>query len=66
MAAPREPNARLRETIEAIGCTYEALAKDVRRIAAENGEIVNTISPPPDNRKGPGQRPAVIIATGRS
>ncbi|WP_030617683.1 hypothetical protein [Streptomyces sclerotialus] len=42
MAAPREPNARLRETIEAIGCTYEALAKDVRRIAAENGEIVNT------------------------
>ncbi|MGI5468364.1 tetratricopeptide repeat protein [Streptomyces sp. CA-132043] len=42
MAAPREPNARLRETIEAIGCTYEALAKDVRRIAAENGENVNT------------------------
>lgn len=42
MAAQRAPNSRLRETIEATGCTYEALAKDVRRIAAENGEIIQT------------------------
>ncbi|WP_329273697.1 tetratricopeptide repeat protein [Streptomyces sp. NBC_01451] len=42
MAAPREPNSRLRETISATGCTYEALARDVRRIAAENGEILQT------------------------
>ncbi|MEU6001632.1 tetratricopeptide repeat protein [Streptomyces sp. NPDC047197] len=42
MAAPREPNSRLRETIAAIGCTYEALARDVRRIAAENGELLQT------------------------
>ncbi|MEU2712164.1 tetratricopeptide repeat protein [Streptomyces sp. NPDC007205] len=42
MAAQREPNSRLRETIEATGCTYEALAKDIRRIAAENGETLQT------------------------
>ncbi|MEV6046459.1 tetratricopeptide repeat protein [Streptomyces xanthochromogenes] len=42
MAAQRAPNSRLRETIDAIGCTYEALAKDVRRVAAENGEITQT------------------------
>ncbi len=42
MAASKEPNARLREAIAAVGCTYEALAKDVRRIAAENGEILQT------------------------
>lgn len=42
MAAPREPNSRLRETIEAVGCTFEALAKDVRRVAAENGEMLQT------------------------
>ncbi|GAA4138389.1 Tat pathway signal protein [Streptomyces tunisiensis] len=41
-AAPRGPNSRLRDVIEAIGCTYEALAKDIRRIAAENGEILQT------------------------
>ncbi|MYU06517.1 tetratricopeptide repeat protein [Streptomyces sp. SID8366] len=41
-AAPRGPNSRLRDVIEAIGCTYEALAKDIRRIAAENGEIFQT------------------------
>ncbi|MET7914176.1 hypothetical protein ABZS98_39440 [Streptomyces avermitilis] len=40
MAALRGPNSRLRDTIDATGCTYEALAKDVRRIAAENGEIL--------------------------
>lgn len=42
MAAPREPNSRLREIIEAVGCTFEALAKDVRRVAAENGEVLQT------------------------
>ncbi|QXE36450.1 tetratricopeptide repeat protein [Streptomyces sp. GMY02] len=42
MAAQREPNSRLRETVDAIGCTYETLAKDVRRVAAENGEIART------------------------
>ena len=42
MAAPRDPNSRLRDTISATGCTYEALARDVRRIAAENGEILQT------------------------
>ncbi|MYY82725.1 MULTISPECIES: tetratricopeptide repeat protein [unclassified Streptomyces] len=42
MAAPKGPNSRLRDVIETIGCTYEALAKDIRRIAAENGEILQT------------------------
>jgi transcriptional regulator with XRE-family HTH domain/tetratricopeptide (TPR) repeat protein len=42
VAAPNEPNSRLREVIAASGCTYEALARDVRRIAAENGEIIQT------------------------
>ncbi|MGW2937132.1 tetratricopeptide repeat protein [Streptomyces sp. NPDC001156] len=42
MTAQKEPNSRLRDTIDAIGCTYEALAKDIRRIAAENGEILQT------------------------
>ncbi|MDI3405609.1 tetratricopeptide repeat protein [Streptomyces cavernicola] len=42
MAAPREPNSRLRDAIDAAGCTYDALAKDVRRIAAENGEMLQT------------------------
>ncbi|MER5632301.1 tetratricopeptide repeat protein [Streptomyces nitrosporeus] len=42
MPAPTDSNSRLRETIHAAGCTYEALAKDVRRIAAENGELLQT------------------------
>ncbi|MGW3031230.1 tetratricopeptide repeat protein [Streptomyces sp. NPDC001178] len=42
MAAPNQPNVRLREVISACGCTYEALARDVRRIAAENGEVLQT------------------------
>ncbi|MEU9007777.1 tetratricopeptide repeat protein [Streptomyces sp. NPDC048551] len=42
MPAPNHPNSRLCETIHAAGCTYEALAKDVRRIAAENGELLQT------------------------
>ncbi|GLF96977.1 tetratricopeptide repeat protein [Streptomyces yaizuensis] len=42
MSAPTHPNSRLRETIHAAGCTYEALAKDVRRIAAENGDLLQT------------------------
>ncbi|MCX4654919.1 tetratricopeptide repeat protein [Streptomyces microflavus] len=42
MAAQRDPNTRLRDVINAADCTYEALARDVRRIAAENGEILQT------------------------
>ncbi|CAL9462036.1 hypothetical protein SUDANB145_02656 [Streptomyces sp. enrichment culture] len=42
MAAQRDPNSRLRDVIAAVDCTYEALARDVRRIAAENGEILQT------------------------
>ncbi|MFF4948529.1 tetratricopeptide repeat protein [Streptomyces chattanoogensis] len=42
MTAPRGPNSRLRETIAAAGCTYEALAKEVRRVAAENGDLLQT------------------------
>lgn len=42
VTAPKGPNSRLRETIAAAGCTYEALAKDVRRVAAENGDLLQT------------------------
>lgn len=42
MTTPRKVNAQLRDTIAVLGCTYEALAKDVRRIAAENGEVLQT------------------------
>ncbi|MEW1925886.1 tetratricopeptide repeat protein [Streptomyces sp. NPDC088360] len=42
MPASREPNSRLRDAIDAVGCTFEALAKDVRRVAAENGEMLQT------------------------
>lgn len=42
MAAQRASNSRLRDVIDSAGCTYEALAREVRRIAAENGEILQT------------------------
>jgi hypothetical protein len=42
VATSKRLNSQLRETIAAVGCTYEALAKDVRRIAAENGEVLQT------------------------
>ncbi|MEU6484953.1 tetratricopeptide repeat protein, partial [Streptomyces sp. NPDC046887] len=42
MPTPTDPSSRLSETIHAAGCTYEALAKDVRRIAAENGDLLQT------------------------
>jgi tetratricopeptide (TPR) repeat protein len=42
VAAGREPNLRLRDAIEASGATYEAIARLVRRVAAENGEILRT------------------------
>lgn len=42
MAGQRDPNSRLLDAISAAGCTYEALARDVRRVAAENGEILQT------------------------
>ncbi|MFI1965515.1 tetratricopeptide repeat protein [Streptomyces pathocidini] len=38
----REPNGRLRDAIAATGWTYEALARAVRRVAAENGEVLRT------------------------
>jgi len=42
VVTPRKPNTQLREAIAVVGCTYDALAKDVRRIAAENGEMLQT------------------------
>ncbi|MCZ0975585.1 tetratricopeptide repeat protein [Streptomyces albulus] len=42
MPASTDPSSHLRETIQAAGCTYEAIAADVRRIAAENGELLQT------------------------
>lgn len=42
MNAPKQPNARLQAAIAEAGCTLEALARDVRRVAAENGEIIQT------------------------
>lgn len=42
MSTPTSANSRLRDTVNAAGCTYDALAKDVRRIAAENGELLQT------------------------
>ena len=38
----RKPNIRLREAIAAAGCTYDALARDVRQVARENGEVLAT------------------------
>ncbi|GIG63159.1 Tat pathway signal protein [Longispora fulva] len=38
----REPNLRLRDVIAATGWTYEALARSICRIAAENGEVLRT------------------------
>lgn len=38
MAAPREVNARLSAVIAEAGCTYEALARAVQRVAQENGD----------------------------
>ncbi len=38
----REPNPRLRDAIAVTGWTYEALARMVRRVAAENGEVLRT------------------------
>lgn len=42
MATHRDPNFRLREVIDAVGCTFDFLARDVRRVAAENGEMLQT------------------------
>jgi tetratricopeptide (TPR) repeat protein len=44
MAMPRErsPNDRLRETLAASGMSYDAVARAVVRVAAENGEILRT------------------------
>ncbi|MDH6121775.1 hypothetical protein ABH930_002946 [Kitasatospora sp. GAS204A] len=42
MAVRREPNERLAAVIAESGCTYEALAKQVRTVAAEAGEALRT------------------------
>ncbi|NUS11743.1 MAG: tetratricopeptide repeat protein [Streptomyces sp.] len=42
MTERKEPNRQLAAVIEEAGCTYEALAKEVRRIAAEAGETLHT------------------------
>ncbi len=42
MTVRRQPNSRLRDAIAATGWTYEALAGAVRRVAAENGEVLQT------------------------
>ncbi|GAA1230751.1 hypothetical protein GCM10009665_21430 [Kitasatospora nipponensis] len=42
MAARREPNERLAAVIAEAGCTYEALAKQVRTTATEAGETLHT------------------------
>lgn len=42
MAQRRQPNTRLKDTIAETRWTYEAVASAVRRVAAENGEIIST------------------------
>jgi tetratricopeptide (TPR) repeat protein len=42
MATQKQPNDRLRDAIAETQWTYEAVASAVRRVAAENGEILRT------------------------
>lgn len=42
MTTRHEPNTRLRDAVAESGCTYEALARAVRQVAAENGEVLQT------------------------
>lgn len=42
MATRRQPNSQLRDTITSTGWTYDAVARAVRRVAAENGELLRT------------------------
>ncbi|MER8103006.1 tetratricopeptide repeat protein [Kitasatospora sp. NPDC094016] len=42
MTGRKEPNRQLAAVIEEVGCTYEALAKVVRGVAAESGETLHT------------------------
>ncbi|MGH3627015.1 MAG: hypothetical protein ACRDRL_06185, partial [Sciscionella sp.] len=42
MAQQKQPNTRLKDTITETRWTYEAMASAVRRVAAENGEILRT------------------------
>lgn len=42
MARQNQPNTRLRDAIAEVRWTYEAVASAVRRVAAENGEILRT------------------------
>ncbi|WP_329021414.1 tetratricopeptide repeat protein [Streptomyces sp. NBC_00690] len=42
MMASKNPNRQLAAVIEEAGCTYEALAREVRTVAAEAGEPLHT------------------------
>ena len=42
MTKMRPPNERLREVIAETGVGYDAIARAVRRVAAENGEVLHT------------------------
>lgn len=42
MTKVRPPNERLREVIAETGVGYDAIARAVRRVAAENGEVLHT------------------------
>lgn len=42
MTVDRQPNPRLRDAVASMGWTYEALVRAVRRVAAENGEVLRT------------------------
>ncbi|MGW7446648.1 tetratricopeptide repeat protein [Kitasatospora sp. NPDC054795] len=42
MTGRKEPNRQLAAVLEEAGCTYEALAKAVRAVAAEAGETLHT------------------------
>ncbi|MDJ1138478.1 tetratricopeptide repeat protein [Streptomyces iconiensis] len=42
MASRHQPNARLRDLVAEARCTYDALARAVRQVAAENGELLQT------------------------
>lgn len=42
MATRKQPNSQLRDTIASSGWTYDAVARAVRRVAAENGDLLRT------------------------
>ncbi|MFD3682994.1 tetratricopeptide repeat protein, partial [Streptomyces sp. NPDC058613] len=42
MTESRSPNTALADVIAEAGCTYEALAREIRAVAAEAGEELHT------------------------